>query len=149
MDLFPLKPVQARLETLGPQALRFIGFAADFAAATAPGGVLANPSAFIVLIDADPYQVREGSGPLRQDLVATFAVLLGVKRAGQRAEAGLAMLETPTRLVRGALFGWKHPNAKRACHHAGEGVEDFDAKTGVLFYRLNFSAPVTIQEQAP
>ena len=27
--------------------------------------------------------------------------------------------------------------------------EDFDAKTGVLFYRLNFSAPVTIQEQAP
>lgn len=148
MNLLPLEPIKDRLVELG-NALRFVGYSADFATATKPGGVLANPSAFITLIGAEPYQVHEGSGPLRQTLRVTFCVLLGVKLAGARGEAGLALLEAPSGLVRQSLFGWTHPQAQRSCHLAGEGLEDFDATTGVLFYRLDFETEVRIQEQLP
>lgn len=148
MNLLPLAPIKARVDEIGP-AIRFIGFSADFAAATKPGGVLANPSAFITLLGGEPYEVREASMPLRQVILVTFAVLVGVKLAGQRGETGLALLEEPIRLIRQKLFGWEHPNADRPCHMAGEGLEDFDATTGVLFYRLDFSTLRTIQETYP
>lgn len=148
MDLLDLALVKTRLED-AEAGLVSIGYAADFAAATAPGQVIRGPAAFLVITGEEPLQVLEGSGPLRQNIQVTLSVLLGVTLAGARGEAGLKALAGPIEAVRFALFGWAHPAAERAFHLAGGGVEDFDAKTGVLVYRLDFEAPVKIQEILP
>lgn len=144
--LFDVEPVVQRLRAACP-LLRLVGGAADLAAVAQPGGVRASPSAFVLLSGAAPHEVKEGSGPLRQDLTVTFSVLLGVTLAGAQGAAGLKAIEAPAKQVRGALFGWAPPEpAYRRCWSAGEALEDFDAKTGVLLYRLDFETEVHIQE---
>lgn len=145
MALLDLTLAKARLTDLAP-SLREIGFAADFAAVTKPGGVLANPSAFLIETGATPVEIREGSGPLRQLLVVHLSVLVATRLAGLRGAAGLTALETPIDEIRAALFGWFHPGAEKKFEMAGEGLEDLDGATGVLVYRLDFEAPVRVQE---
>ncbi|MCX7586542.1 hypothetical protein [Phenylobacterium sp. 58.2.17] len=145
MSLFALPPIQARLKAKAP-ILRDVGFAADLAAATAPGAVLAGPQAFVMVMGMDAYEAKEFSGPLRQGLAVNFAVLIGVTLAGQRGEAGLRALDEPVTQARAAIFGWHHPDGEIACRLTAEGVEDFDSKTGVLLYRLDFTTDVVIQE---
>ena len=146
MELLDLKPFQARLKAKTTGVIRDIGFAADFAAATAPGAAIASPSAFIILTGAEPLEIQEGSGPLRQLFDVTVSVLLALKLAGVRGSAGLEQLAAPAAATRGALFGWAHPDAERKCWSGGESIEDFDSKTGVLVYRLDFVARAKIQE---
>lgn len=148
MSLVALPPIRDRLKLKAP-ILRGVGFAADLAAATAPGAVLAGPQAFIVVMGAEAYDAAEASAPLRQAVEVNLAVLVGVNLAGQRGEAGLLLLDQPVREVRTALFGWHHPDTTLALRLSAEGVEDFDSKTGVLLYRLDFLTEVVIQEIFP
>lgn len=145
MHLLPLTPVIDRLK-VEARSLRQVGAAADLAAGMKPGGLTASPSAFVILSGAEPFDVAEGSGPLRQTFDVTLAVLVGVNLAGSKGEAGLAKLETPVGEVRDALFGWSHPDAEIKFRSGGEGVEEFDAKTGVLLYRLDFITRVRLLE---
>lgn len=145
MTLLALTLVKARLIDEVP-SLRDVGFAADFAAVTNPGGVIASPSAYIVQTGATAREIREGSGPLRQVMDVTIAVLVAVRLAGQRGAAGLTALEAPVDAVRTALFGWFHPEADKKFELVDEALEDFDGKTGVAVYRLDFRAPRRIQE---
>jgi hypothetical protein len=145
MDLLALTPVIDRLKAVA-SALRQVGAAADLAAGMKPGGLTASPSAFVILTGAEPFEVAEGSGPLRQTFEVTLTVLVGVNLAGAKGEAGLEKLETPVREVRRALFGWSHPDAEIKFRSGGEGVEEFDAKTGVLLYRLDFTTRVRLLE---
>lgn len=148
MSLLAATPFAERLKARAP-SLRQVGFAADLAVAMKPGGLLASPSAFVVMMGAEPYPVADASSLLRQVFVVTFAVLVGVNLAGQRGEAGLKALDQPVDECRAALFGFHHPGADLACRSAGEGVEDFDAATGVLFYRLDFATEATLLETFP
>ncbi|MEW5687419.1 MAG: hypothetical protein AB1942_21085 [Pseudomonadota bacterium] len=148
MDLLDLELAEARLKDVAP-GFREYGFAADFAAATAAGSLRASPSVFLIQTGGQPYEVREGSGPLRQLILVTISALVGVNLAGLRGAAGLKALKDPVNLVRMGLFGWFHPEAEMAFHLGAEGVEDFDGKTGVLFYRLDFEAPRRLQETLP
>lgn len=145
MDLLDLDQVKARLQARAT-SLRDIGFAADFAAVTQPGAVIASPSAFVIQTGEQPVEVREGSGPLRQLILVTVSVLVAVRFAGARGVAGLDALKEPVGQVRNALFGWAHPDAERKFWLGPSGLEDFDGKTGVLVYRLDFEAPVRLQE---
>jgi hypothetical protein len=147
LELLDLEPFKARLDEVNDGLVRDLGFAADSAAATAPGAVLASPSAFIVLTGAEPFEIREGSGPLRQLFNVNVSVLVAVKFAGSRGQAALKAFAAPNARVRGALFGWRHPGAERGCWSGGESLEDFDGKTGVAVYRLDFVAQAKIQEQ--
>lgn len=148
MSLFPLAPVVARLKAEAP-AFRHVGTAADLAAAAQPGAVRASPTAAVLLLGIATLEVREGSGPLRQLLEPTVGVIVGVTLAGAQGERGLQAIEEPVDQVRDALFGWEHPNSIRAFHLANEGIEDFDPKTGVLLYRLDFAARTRIQQVIP
>ncbi|MDP1617341.1 hypothetical protein [Phenylobacterium sp.] len=145
MHLLAQTPVIERLK-VEARSLRQVGAAADLAAGMKPGGLTASPSAFVILSGAEPFDVGEGSGPLRQTFDVTQTVLVGVNLAGAKGEAGLAKLETPVGEVRGALFGWSHPDAEIKFRSGGEGVEEFDAKTGVLLYRLDFITRVRLLE---
>lgn len=144
MNLLPLDPIVARLRASAP-TLRSVGTAADLAAIQATG-VRAGPMAFVILSGADAHEVREGSGPLRQVLAVTVTVLLGLPTAGAKGEAGLRAVEEPASQVRAALFGWSHPDALRSFVSAGEGLEEFDAKSQVLLYQLSFTTLRLIQE---
>lgn len=148
MSLVALQPIKERLRTRAP-ILRDVGFAADLAAATAPGAVLAGPQAFIVIMGAEAYEAAEASAPLRQAVEINLAVLVGVNLAGQRGEVGLRALDAPVAEARQALFGWHHPDTVLAMRLSAEGVEDFDSKTGVLLYRLDFVTEVVLQETFP
>lgn len=143
--LLQLAPVIARLDEVCP-SLREVGGVADIAAAAARGAVRASPSAMVMTLGADGYEVQEGSGPLRQTLDVSIGVVVGVTLAGAKGAAGLGRLEEPVGEIRGALFGWRHPDAVRPFWMGGESVEDFDAATGVLLYRLDFTTRVRIQE---
>ncbi|MDZ4374767.1 MAG: hypothetical protein U1C74_25590 [Phenylobacterium sp.] len=145
MDLLDLDDVKTHLADVAP-TLRSIGFAADFAAAMGGGAVIASPTAFLIQTGEQPFEVREGSGPLRQLILVTISVLVAVNLAGRHGAAGLTALKAPVGEVRMGLFGWPHPDAEGKFLLAGGGIEDFDAKTGVLLYRLDFEAPVRIQE---
>lgn len=148
MDLLNLTPVKARLVDEAA-SLRDIGYAADFNAAAQDGAVIASPAAFILQTGEQPFEVREGSGPLRQLILVTISVLVAVRLAGVRGQAGLAALVQPVGEIRAALFGWQHPDAYGKFLLAGGGVEDFNSKTGVLVYRLDFEAPRFLQETLP
>ena len=145
--LLDLQPFKDRLDEVNDGLFREIGFAADFAAVTAPGGVLQSPSAYIILTGADPFEIHEGSGPLRQNFNVNVSVLVAMRFIGTRGHPALEAFEAPNARVRGALFGWLHPGAQRGCWSAGESLEDFDGKTGVAVYRLDFIAQAKIQEQ--
>lgn len=145
MDILDLNLVKQRLGDVAP-ALRLVGFAAEFSALSQPGAVIASPSAYVIVTGEEPAQVAEGSGPLRQWLDVTISVLVAVRLAGPMGAAGLAALEEPVAQVRAAVFGWAHPDAERKFHLGGGGIEDFDAKTGVLIYRLDFIALCKVQE---
>lgn len=143
--MLPLAPVIARLsEACG--SLRDVGGVADLAAVVAKGAVRASPTALVMTLGANAYEIQEGSGPLRQTIDVTIGVIVGVTLAGPKGAAGLAQLETPVGEVRGALFGWQHPDAVRKFWAGGESVEDFNPETGVLLYRLDFTTRVRIQE---
>lgn len=148
MDLLDEQPIIDRLKARAP-SLRNVGAAADLAAITGAGGVIAGPDAYVVPGGADPFDVAEGSGPLRQWLSVTTSIVIGLTLAGVRGAAGMAKTRGPSREIRAALFGWTHPDAQRKFHHAGEGLESFDAKTGQLFYRLDFNTLVLVQEINP
>jgi hypothetical protein len=143
----PLLSPQPVIELItgGAAMMRQVGAAADLTAAQ-KRGVIAGPSAFVLITDANPYETREGSGPLRQDLLVNVAIVVGVTLAGTVGEAGIVQLTAPNDAIRGLLLGWKHPDALRKFQHAGEGVEDFSPETGILLYRQNFSTAVRITE---
>lgn len=145
MHLLALAPSIDRLKTRA-RSLRQVGAAADLAAALSAGALRASPSAFVLLSGAEPYEVAEGSGPLRQGFDVTVTALVGVNLSGALGEVGLDKLETPIGEVRAALFGWAHPEAETKFHSGGEGIEDFDGKTGVLLYRLDFITRVRLLE---
>jgi hypothetical protein len=145
VSLFPLAPIIARLRQAAP-ILRKVGSAADLAAAGSAGAVRVSPTATVILLGIATLEVKEGSGPLRQTLEPTVGVLVGVTLAGDQGERGLLAIEEPTDQVRAALFGWGPPGTERRFHIADEGIEDFDAKTGVLLYRLDFTTRIRIQE---
>lgn len=147
LELLDLAPIVTRLEATIKPTFRQIGNAADAAAATAKGQVIASPSATVVYLGAAADDVREGSGPLRQSLEVTVGVVIGLTLAGASGAAGLKAMQKPAGLVRAALFGWSHPGAERQFWCAGESVEDFDPKTQILYLRLDFSTRVRIQEQ--
>lgn len=144
MDLLDPQPIMARLKAACP-LLREVGGLAEL------GGVAstllkASPSAFVVPIGEQPYEVAEGSGPLRQGFDVTFAVITGVNLSGARGEAALKALRPPLQQVRSALFGWQHPDAETRCICGAGGLEDFDAKTGVTLFRSEFIARVRLLE---
>lgn len=145
MDLLDEQPIIDRLKARAP-CLRDVGAAADLEAVA--GGVIAGPQGFVVPVGATPYEVTEGSGPLRQTLLVTMGVIIALTLAGKRGAPGMRATRAPSREIRSALFGWTHPDAWRAFHHAGEGIEDWDAKAGLLLYRLDFSTLVRVQEDA-
>lgn len=145
MDLIALDQVKTRLEAEAP-SLRQVGFAADFNAATQPGAVIAGPAAFIITTGEEWAPPKAASAPMTQWVAITISILIAVKLAGARGEAGLAALDTPIGEVRAALFGWHHPDADGPMAMSGGGVEDFDGKTQVLVYRLDFNALTSIQE---
>lgn len=143
--LLPLAPVIERLDQ-ACGSLREVGSVADIAAAVAKGAVRASPTAMVMALGADPYDVEEGSGPLRQTIDVTIGVVIGVTLAGAKGSQGLTELETPVGEVRGALFGWSHPYAVRKFWLGGESIEDFNPATGVLLYRIDFITRVRITE---
>jgi hypothetical protein len=145
IELLPLQPVIDRLKTAAP-SLRDVGGVADMAATASKGAVIATPTAMVIPLGANPYDPEEGSGPLRQTIDVTFGVVLGVTLAGALGAKGLQQAEGPANEIRAALFGWQHPGAVRKCWMGGESVEDFNAQTGVLLYRLDFTTRVRIQE---
>lgn len=149
MDLLDLAPMKARLQDGRAPSLRDVGYAADFAAVTAPGAVLAQTGCYLVTTGEEPLPVAEASTPQRQNVLVTISALVAVKFAGQRGEAGLKALKAPCGEVRRALFGWHHPDSLTAFQLAGGGLEDFDGKTGVAVYRIDFAALVTMQEELP
>jgi hypothetical protein len=73
-------------------------------------------------------------------------VVVGVNLAGATGAQGVTRLETPLNAARAALFGWLHPDARDRFSHAGESLEGFDAKTGVLFHRLDFATSIILRE---
>jgi hypothetical protein len=146
LQLLDLQPMKDRLTEASAGAFREIGFAADFAAVTAAGGVVASPSAFIIRMGAQFVEIHEGSGPLRQIVNVPVAVLVAVTLAGRKGVDGLVQLEGPCDQVRAAFFGWLHPDAQRSCWMGGEDMEDFDSKTGLLVYRLDFIVQTKITE---
>lgn len=146
MNLLPLSPVADRLKEPGLcPSLRLVGSAADLAA-VARSKTPANVAAFVVLLGADNVQTLEGSGPLRQVLQVTVAVVLRVTLSGAEGAAGLKQLETPAGEVRAALFGWMHPDGQLKFTISAEALEDFDPATGVTLYRLDFTTRVRLQE---
>lgn len=151
IEILDLAPVVTRLDLLktAEHGFRTVQTAADAAAATRPGATVASPSATIVYLGASPYAVREGSGPLRQGFEVTIGIVLGLTLAGARGAAGLKAMQGPAALIRGALFGWQHPDTETKFRSAGEGVEDFDEKTRTLFMRLDFTCRTVIQENLP
>lgn len=142
--LLQLQPVIDRLQALG--SFQEVGSSADLATVLAEGTLLASPSVYVIFLGASPYQVRAKSGPLTQLMDVTIGVVVAVNLAGFRGQAGLAQLERPVGQARGALFGWAHPDAEEPFHFGGESVEDFNEKTGVLAYRIDFVTTVRIQE---
>lgn len=145
MDLLPLTPIVERLGRATCPSLRLVGTAADLAAASA-SATPADTAAFVVLLGAVGEDSHEGSGPLRQSFVVTVGVLVRVRLVGADGSKGLKLLETPVGEVRAALFGWLHPDAELKFEISGEDLEDFDAKTGVLLYRLDFITRVRLLE---
>lgn len=142
--LLPAQPIVDRLSQTCKPDVREIGTAADLAAAGMPGpGAVA---AFVVPGAAEPFENREGSGPLRQTFRVVFTVLLRINVSGLRGEAGLKKLEIPAGKIRTSLFGWRHPAAELKCESAGEGLEDFDPKTSLTLYRLDFATQVRLVE---
>lgn len=146
ITLLDLAPVIDRLGLLTAQGVKFVGSAADGATAAAAGRVIASPTLYVLFLGAVPYEVREGSGPLRQGFDVMVGVIVGVTLAGTTGSDGLKAIQAPAALVRGALFGWEHPQAETQFRSAGESIEDFDEKTRVFLYRLDFTCRVRIQE---
>lgn len=146
IEILDLQPVIDRLKGLLNHGFRAVQSAAEAAAATAPGAVIASPSATVVYLGAAPYVVAEGSGPLRQGFEVSIGVVLGMTLAGARGAEGLKASQQPAAQIRGALFGWQHPGADNKFRSAGESVEDFDEKTRTLFLRLDFTCRAYIQE---
>lgn len=144
--LLPLQPVIDRLKAVAMPPLREVGGAADIQAAVSNGSLRASPSGFVIPMGSQAFEIEEGSGPLRQTIDVTFGVVVGVTLAGKLGAEGLKQAEGPCNAVRGAIFGWQHPDAVRKCWSAGESVEDFNEKTGVLLVRLDFTTRVRIQE---
>lgn len=142
--LLPLAPVVERLQQVCD--FRQVGTAADIAAAVSRGAIIASPTAMVILLGAAPYSIEAVSGPLRQTIDVTIGVVIGVTLAGALGAAGLAELEIPVGQARGALFGWRHPDAVLKFWLSGESVDAFDETTGVLAYRLDFTTRVRIQE---
>ena len=145
LGLLDLAPVLARLKAVPATPIKRHGTAGDMAAATAASLVAGGAAATILLLGAEPRPVRTASGPLVQTMDVTVGVVVGVNLAGATGDAGLAKIQPPVDVVRCALFGWKHPGAQTQFVSAGEGIEAFDAKTGVLFYRLDFSTSVILR----
>ncbi|MFN3582614.1 hypothetical protein [Phenylobacterium sp.] len=146
MNLLPLSPIVTRLKTpnLCP-SFRLFGTAADLTAA-AKARTPAKLAAYVVLLGAEGHDVREGSGPLRQDFDVQVSVLLRQVLSGLDGAAGLKQLETPAGEIRAALFGWQHPDADLRFTIASEGLEDFDPTTGVTLYRIDFQTRVRLME---
>lgn len=145
LALLPLGPVIDRLKDQVGQEIRRFGSAGDMAAATAASLVAGGPAVTVLLLGAEARPVQTGSGPFCQTLDVTLGVVVGVNLAGATGEAGLTKIQVPVDACRKALFGWRHPDADEQLASAGEGMEAFDAKTGVLFYRLDFTTPVTLR----
>lgn len=148
MDLLQLRPIIERLKARVPQ-LRSVGKTADLAALLEKGRIVGGPQAFVFENGAEPIEVREGSGPLRQAFLATVTVIVATDLAGPVGEAAIEELPEPISAVRFALFGWTHPAAERKFHCGASGIEDFNADTRVLLYRLDFVTQVAIQEENP
>lgn len=147
VGLLPMAPIVARLEAAARPAIHRVTTAADVAAALNPSAIPAGSSmASVVVLGAEPRQIREGSGPVRQVLDVTFSVVVGIGLAGAAGAAGIERLEGPLNAVRDAIFGWLHPRAEEVCAHAGERLEDFDPKTGALFYSLDFTTNVILRK---
>jgi hypothetical protein len=147
IEILDLQPIVDRLSLLKRDGtLRDVQSAADAIAAASPGAVIASPSATVVYLGAAPYEVAEGSGPLRQAFEVSIGVVLGLTLAGARGAEGLKKMQAPAAYIRGALFGWQHPGAENKFRSAGESVEDFDEKTRTLFLRLDFTCRARIQE---
>jgi hypothetical protein len=145
MDMLDLGLAKDRLAANAP-SLRNIGYAADFNAAMQPGAVIASPSAFVLITGEEWIPPRDASAPMRQSANITVSVLVAVKLAGPLGANGLAALEQPVREARLAMFAWHHPDAEGPFALSGGGIEDFNGQTGVLLYRLDFTALAKIQE---
>ncbi len=148
MDLLDIPPIIDRLKARTAPVFRQIVPAAEMAALRAKGGLIASPSAAVLFLGEQADPVKAASGPMRQSLIVTFGVVVAVQFVGQLGGAGMAALAAPTGAVRGALFGWHHPQANVVLplSLAGGGIDDFDPAQGLLFYRLDFSTQVRIQE---
>jgi hypothetical protein len=144
VNLLTLEPIVSRLEEAASPEIRRVGSAADMTAATAPSLVVGGSAATVILVGGKAREIAEGSGPFRQVIDVTITVVVGVPLAGVAGEAGVKRLEGPVNAVRTAMFGWRHPDAQQRFAHVGESLESFDAKTGVLFYRLDFATAVTL-----
>lgn len=148
MDLLELDDAKDRLTTRAP-SLRLIGFAADFDAAMKPGAVVASPSCFLMITGEDWIPPGSASTLATQSANVTMSALIAVKLAGPMGAAGLQALKQPIAEVRFGLFGWHHPQADGPFALSGGGIEDFNGSTGVLVYRLDFTALTKIQETLP
>lgn len=152
MDLLNLQTVIDRLKAIpgstpaGPGYFREVGGLADLGALMKAGKLRASPSAFVVPAVGQASRTREGSGPLRQDIAQTIAVVIGVNLSGVLGQEGLTKLVEPVGKVRASLFAWAHPDALYKFECGGEGLEDFNADTGVTLYRMDFETAVRLVE---
>lgn len=152
MDLLNLQTIIDRLKAIpgategGPGYFREVGGLADLGALMKGGKLRASPSAFVVPATGQAARTREGSGPLRQDINQTIAVVIGVNLSGVLGQEGLTKLVEPVAKVRASLFAWAHPDALYKFECGGEGLEDFNADTGVTLYRMDFETAVRLVE---
>lgn len=152
MDLLDLQTIIDRLAAIdratpdGPGYFREVGGLADLGALMKQGRLRASPSAFVVPATGQAGRTREGSGPLRQDIAQTIAVVIGVNLSGALGREGLTKLVEPIGKVRASLFAWAHPRALYKFECGDEGLEDFNADTGVTLYRMDFLTAVRLVE---
>jgi hypothetical protein len=122
LALLPLQPVIDHLALACGKTFKRYGAAADMAAATAANLVAGGPAATVILVGGEPRQIQEGSGPFRQVVDVTIAVVVGVNLAGATGAQGVTRLETPLNAARAALFGWLQPDARDRFCHAGDSL---------------------------
>lgn len=153
MDLLNLQTVIDRLKAIpgavdgGPGYFREVGGLADLGALMKKGQLRGSgASAFVVPAVGQAGRSREGSGPLRQDIAQTIAVVIGVSLSGVLGQEGLTKLVEPIGKVRASLFAWQHPDALFKFECGAEGLEDFNADTGVTLYRMDFETAVRLVE---
>ncbi len=125
----------------------FVGSAMNVATAMA-SGLIRPLELYVVPLPGNYQRASQDLGPLSQQGVEAFAVVMGVKAYNDaKGQSGNRQLDELKRQIISALLGWQPTTTAERIELTG--TEPLGLKRDAFWYACRFRVPVYLQQEQP